>query len=238
MQKDAGYLSRTLFSSSHTPGDGPLHRLAVHWKIGLALLLAAGAVLGGWPGIAVLAAAGLTGARLSGYALPRLFVAMKSVFWFLLIAGLFPVLFTPGTPVQAFSGFPLTLTWEGLETGAQNTSRIALMFLISLLFIHTTHPSAWMPASPRQSRIASAGWRGWVEETLAVAGMAFQLLPLLCIEADRWMAARWKAGKDRLQGNVFKKARQAASWLVPLIVSVLNDMERIHAGKESAGKRP
>ncbi len=220
-------VSRLIFSHGYTAGSSGLHRMPVRLKIGLALLLAAGAVWGGWTGIAVLALAAGAGVILARIPFFSLLKAMRPVVWFVLIAGMFPVLFASGTPVPALEWLPLTLTLEGLEAGAMNTSRLLFMFLLSWLFIHTTHPQTWMPV---ETPPAGGGWRTAFGEMAAVAGLAFQLLPLCCIEADRWLTEKLSAGKDSLQGNLLQKAGQVASWLAPFLASVLADGERIASG--------
>ncbi|MBI4390124.1 MAG: hypothetical protein HY580_08080, partial [Nitrospinae bacterium] len=112
-------------------------------------------------------------------------------FWFLLVIGTFPVLFTPGIPLDSLAFFPIAVTREGVEQGGYALSRFILMFLISYLLLRVTSPGSLIEAA--EKRTAGPGSPPG-KEYLIVAVLAFQLVPLLFAEAEALAASRAKAG--------------------------------------------
>ncbi|GJL79739.1 MAG: hypothetical protein NPINA01_27280 [Nitrospinaceae bacterium] len=145
---------------------------------------------------------------------------LRTFAWFILLLGIFPVFFTPGTSIESVS--VLGVTWEGLEAGALIACRLTLMFLISMLFMHTTAPEDLFTA---QASGKDDGPRASLRQIGTVGLMAFQLLPILCIEVERRLIAELNSGKDVVKGNLFQKARQVARLLVPLTVSIFENTE-------------
>ncbi|MFQ5449611.1 MAG: energy-coupling factor transporter transmembrane component T family protein [Nitrospinaceae bacterium] len=212
-----------LLAGGFTPGDSMLHRLSPGKKISLALLMVCILGLGHWPGIAAVAAVCLLGLIGSGLRPGGVFRRFRFFLGFLIAVGVFPVLFTPGSGAEPHSGFPLSVTWEGLEAGALATCRLTLMFLVSMILMHTTAPGDLIrPMEEIGGRFSQS--RGPIGEIITVGVLAFQLLPIICVETERWFHAR--IGKETIKGNLFRKAGQVGRLLLPLTVSVLNDAER------------
>jgi len=150
---------------------------------------------------------------------------LKYFLWFILLIAVFPAFFTPGLPLDGGRGFSPGLTLEGLETAAQTACRLILMFLISMIFIHTTKPTDLFP-----KRTQGDGRTGGVENFFNEAGtvglMALQILPHLCVEVEQWWASEFQSRKKEIRGSLFNKARQTARLLVPLTGSIFANTER------------
>jgi len=158
---------------------------------------------------------------------------LRTFVWFVLFLGIFPVFFTPGTSIEIVSA--LGVTWEGLEAGVLTSCRLMLMFLVSMLFMHTTAPEDLFAFNNSAEKEGQGSWSPF-RQAGTVGLMAFQLLPILCVEVEKWMAQELDDGKGAVKGNLFQKARQVARLLVPLTVSIFSNTEqfskRLHGEAE------
>ena len=216
-------LSSLVLGGSYQPGDSVLHRMAARTKILWTFIFLVGIALGsawmhGLVAVVLLTALGFSGASLLGF-----FKRLRAFVWFLLLLGLFPAFFTPGTPVPVLSWLPVSISQEGLLLGGATVLRMVLMFLVSMILLRTTSPRSLV-----QQIDIFTSWIPWFSESLKhfflVGWMAFQMLPALCAEAENFLKKEMPENMDR--GNIFQKIRQVAQLLMPLLISVLRDPAR------------
>lgn len=209
----------------YVPGDSLLHRISVARRLSLALLTLVIAAFAEWTGIAGAGILCLTGLLFSRMGFGMVLRRLKYYVWFILLIAIFPAFFTPGPPLDGGDGFSLGLTSEGLEAAALTACRLILMFLVSMIFIHTTKPTDLFPRrTQKDSQLAGVG--NFLNEAGTVGLMALQILPLLCIEVEQWLAAEFQSRKKEIRGSLFNKARQTARLLVPLTVSIFENPEK------------
>ena len=201
------------------PGTSVLHRIGAEKKIALLVIFFSVISLGDKLALSITGGLLLSGWFISGARVMEIFRCLKRFSWFLLIVGIFPALFTPGKPVDVLF---LPVTWEGVETGVLSMSRLALMFLGSILLMRTTPPKNLRRA---------ANWLGerfywagnWTQETLEVGIMAVQMIPRICMEAETWMASREYHNYDSRRmgwiGKTWLVAGQAIGWIVFLFAN-------------------
>jgi len=222
------------FSLSHlmpgvyAPGDSLLHKASINWKIFLGLGLLSLAAFGRWMGIVSVSLICLMGLILAGLGLYAVYQRLRTFVWFILFLGIFPVFFTPGSSVEVMEGVSLGLTWEGLEEGALFSCRMTLMFLISMIFMHTTRPSDLFKLQKPGEKDSKGLWAIF-REAGTVGLMAFQLLPTLFDEVENRLVTELneKDGiKNKISGSLFDKARQVAHLLIPLTVFVFENAEQ------------
>ena len=211
-----------LMPGVYTPGNSVLHRMPVVWKITLGLGILCLTAWGKWMGVAAVILVCLAGIILAEMGFRMVAQKLRAFFWFILLLGIFPVFFTPGTPIDAIPF--LGLTWEGLDAGALVSCRLALMFLVSMLFMHTTSPKDLFAIANSEKKDGHWIWDSF-KETGTVGLMAFQLLPILCVEVEKRLIAELDSGKDKIRGNLFNKARQTARLLIPLTVYVFENTD-------------
>jgi len=217
------------FSFSHlmpgvyAPGDSLLHKTPINWKIFLGMGLLVLAALGGWIGIAAVSLVCLIGLFLAGVGIRAVYQRLRTFVWFILFLGIFPVFFTPGSSIEVMDGYSLGLTWEGLEAGALFSCRMTLMFLISMIFMHTTRP-ADLFALQKPGHDDDKGLRAFFREAGTVGLMAFQLLPILFDEVEKRLVT--ELSDNKISGSLFNKARQVAQLLIPLTVFVFENTEQ------------
>jgi heptaprenyl diphosphate synthase len=168
----------------YEPGSSVLHRAPAALKVGIAALLAL-AVAGG-ARLAVQAGAALvllgltaaSGARLAGLAR-----GLARLAWFVLLALLMPVLFTPWGEILVRAG-PLVITRDGLAAGALFAGRIILLYWVTALLATTTEPAALTAGLATLLRpLRGLGVR---EDRVAQAlGIAWAAFPVLWQDARR-----------------------------------------------------
>jgi energy-coupling factor transporter transmembrane protein EcfT len=214
-----------LMPGVYTPGDSLLHKASINWKLFIGLGLLSLTAFGQWVGIAVVFLICLMGLILAGVGMRAVCQRLRTFFWFILFLGIFPVFFTPGTSVEVIEGHSLGLTLEGLEAGALFSCRMILMFLISMIFMHTTQPADLFALQKSKGEGDEKGLRGFFREAGSVGLMAFQLLPILFDEVEKQLVKQLN-DENKIRGSLFSKARQVAHLLIPLTVFVFENTEQ------------
>lgn len=214
-----------LMPGVYTPGDSYLHKASINWKLFVGLGLLSLTAFGKWMGIAAVFFICLTGLILAKISLRAVFQRLKTFFWFILFLGIFPIFFTPGIPIEVMDGVSLGLTLEGLEAGAVFSCRMILMFLISMIFMHTTRPADLLELQKPEGEGDENGLRAFFREAGTVGLMAFQLLPILFDEVEKRLVKELN-DKKKISGSLFSKARQVAHLLIPLTVFVFENTEQ------------
>jgi len=226
-----GALSSLIPSGARAAESSPVFRLRPESRLGLAAGLI---VLTAWapawampvPGLLLLA-----GFHLAGIPPLDAVRRLRAFFWFLLAVVLFPALFTAGPGVPGPLGGPLPVSAGGLAEGGLSALRMAFMFMTSWLLLCTTSAESLVNLADRAAALSP-----WRRESLGeffrIGLIAFQMLPRLCLEADRLLVegvAKQPAGK----GFPWQKARQAAGLVAPLVVAIFKEPERFAAGAEA-----
>lgn len=219
-----GFIS-SMMGGSYVAGNSILHQMNVGTKLTATLILVTVVGVSGWAGLAGVAAVGSIALFAADYSLRIFLRRMKTFIWFLLVVALFPALFTPGTPIAALHAAPVTVTWEGLSQAGLSSCRLLLMFLLSSVLIHTT-PILEMVRQAENLRSRFPRFGAPLKEVIAVAALAFQMMPLLCVHAEQWVTDHLHKENKTMTGGLISKARQAAGLLGPWIASVLGNAER------------
>jgi len=212
-----------LMPGVYATGDSLLHKTPLSWKISLGLGLLVLTAFGQWWGIAVVSLVCLFGLYVAGVGFFEVCRRLGTFMWFILFLCIFPVFFTPGSPIEVADGHSLGLTLEGLEAGALFSCRMILMFLVSMIFMHTTKPSDLFKYQQRAGE-GDNGLRAFFREAGTVGLMAFQLLPILFDEVEKRVVK--ELNEKKISGSLFSKARQVAYLLIPLTVFVFENTER------------
>jgi energy-coupling factor transporter transmembrane protein EcfT len=233
--KNKNFSFRHLLPGVYAPGDSVLHKASISRKIFFGLGLLVLAAFGRWWGIAVVSLACLFGLYLAGIDFSKVCQRLRTFAWFILFLGIFPVFFTPGSPIEISNGHSLGLTWEGLEAGALFSCRMTLMFLISMIFMHTTEPTDLF-ALQETGGEGGKGLQTFFREAGTVGLMAFQLLPILSYEVEKWLVV--ELNEKKISGSLFNKTRQVAHLLIPLTVSVFENTDQYSKRLNNADSRP
>jgi len=221
-------LAESILAGRYQSGDTPLHRLPVGWKLLLAAVMVVLASTGNFYILGVLAMVVLIAWQLTAIPFALLGRLVRSFRWFLLILGFFPVFFTPGRPIEALTFLPFVISWEGVFYGLQASSKLLVMFMISFLLMRTTPAMDLMRSLKKLIVIRSPKGRQAVENFFQVGVMAIQLIPLLCVEAERFMVSKLnEQSKEKI--SRFQKAWRVGLLLAPLVAHVLKEQGRFAA---------
>jgi energy-coupling factor transporter transmembrane protein EcfT len=229
-------LAESILAGRYQPDDTFLHRLSVGRKLLLAATMVVLASSGNFHVLGTLAVVVLVAWKLTAIPFALLGRLIRSFRWFLLILGFFPVFFTPGRPIEALSFLPFVISWEGVFYGLQASSKLLVMFMISFLLMRTTPAMDLMRTLKKLIVIRSPRWRRAVEDFFHVGVMAVQLIPLLCVEAERFMLSKLNE-QSKEDISRFQKAWRVGLLLAPLVAHVLKEQDRFAAAlaHENAG---
>jgi len=219
-------LSQSILESRYQEGRTFFHTLSPGWKLvaGMALLLAVST--GSFPVLVMLFLALGLSLKVAGVSLKSIVVLLRSLRWLLLMIGLFPVMFTPGTQIAGLGSLPFPLTWEGLELGTQACLKLITMFFVSLLLTRTTPPYQLIDCVKGWVVMPIASWREKILEVFTVGLWALQLIPVLCVEAERFILDEVERLKTEREGIGVREAWAAALLLAPLMSHLMGSLDR------------
>ncbi len=214
-------LSESILGGRYLSRESALSSVKPEYKLALAFLMILTASTGGAEILGPLLAACLAGFYLAGESFPKILKGLKSFLVFLLVLGLFPVIFTEGTPLQMPFYFPLDVTREGLAEGGISILRFLVMVLISMLLVITVHPSAMVKIMDKRLPAIKSGA---LRESIQVGMLAMQALPGLFHEGEKFIAANPGSG---IKGRGLGKVREIAKLIIPFIVHIFKNMDQM-----------
>jgi energy-coupling factor transport system permease protein len=195
------------------PGSSWLHRrnpltklLALGWLLVAAFLLPPVALLGLVAGVMLIASTALL--------LPQLLRSLRVpaiLFASILIVN---ALFFPGPAQRLIAIGPVGLSWEGVAFGLVSASRIAVVFLGSVLFLFTTLPDDMLEALVA---------RGISHRLAFVVLSAVQLVPRLQTRAAAILDAQQARGLPGV-GSFGTRVRALVPLIGPIVLGSLIDV--------------
>jgi len=186
--------------------------------------------------LSIVAVACLGALAMAGEVLVWVTGSLKTLRWLLLVFGISILVFTPGTPVWEGDMIPFSPSWNGIELAVLSSSRMVLMFVVSLVLVRTTPPERWAGGlGLLRSRFGTGGILG---RGLQVGMYSFQMLPALWAEMERWAV---RPGDSNTGGERFgwslESARERVGFVLDRLVEVIGVPERWlppSAGSEGA----
>lgn len=231
-------LSRSILESRYQEGESLFHGMSPGWKMFAVLGLLGWIAVADLPvlvGLLVLMVACVLSAGIRGGTLLRL---IKSLRWLLLVIGVFPMMGTPGTAIPALSFLPVPVTWEGVHFGVMSCLKLVVMLCLSILLTRTTRPMELIHCLQRWIVLPSPVWRQKILDVFTVGLWAIQLIPLLCVEAERFILGemqRRRAMQTRKKLGL-RDAWSAALLLGPLIAHLFGEVDRFVLELAGAGE--
>ncbi len=141
---------------------------------------------------------------------------LRGIVMLLIIAGLFNLLMTQGTPI--FTAGPFTVTDVGLKNAVVMIIRMVYLIIGSALRTLTTPPNQLTDGLEVSLKpLSKIGVP--VHEIAMMMSIALRFIPILVEETDKIMKAQMARGADFESGGLIKKARAMVPILVPLFVS-------------------
>ena len=141
---------------------------------------------------------------------------LRGIVMLLIIAGLFNLFMTQGTPI--FTAGPFTITDVGLTNAVIMIIRMVYLIIGSSLMTLTTTPNQLTDGLEQSLKpLSKIGVP--VHEIAMMMSIALRFIPILVEETDKIMKAQMARGADFETGGLIKRAKAMVPILVPLFVS-------------------
>lgn len=193
------------------------------------VLLAALALLTSSPiGLGLIVAVVVFGIALSPISVPKLFKGLRKILWFVVIITLIKAFTVSGTIL--FNVGEFYATREGVIEGTILSAKIAVLFVLSLVFVRVTPVAEMLDGieavlSPLLKKAGSL--------TL-VLSLTLNFIPQLIRSAQHIKLAQIARGAD-VDTSVLKQIRFAATAAVPLFVSAFRSSHQLAEAMEARG---
>ena len=141
---------------------------------------------------------------------------LRGIVTLLIIAGLFNLFMTQGTPILTIGRF--SITDVGLKNAVIMVVRMVYLIIGTSLMTLTTTPNQLTDGLERSLKpMSKIGVP--VHEISMMMSIALRFIPILVEETDKIMKAQMARGADFESGGLIKRARAMVPILVPLFVS-------------------
>ncbi len=141
---------------------------------------------------------------------------LKGIVILLIIAGLFNLFLTPGTPI--FEWKFLQISDVGLKNAILMVSRMILLIIGTSLMTLTTTPNELTEGLEKSFRFLKKTAVP-VHEIAMMMSIALRFIPILTEETDKIMKAQMARGADFESGGLITRAKNMVPLLVPLFAS-------------------
>lgn len=141
---------------------------------------------------------------------------LKAILFLLVIAVVFNLFLTPGTPL--ISVWKLTITKEGISMAFRMALRLIFLVIGSSIMTLTTTPNNLTDGMERLMSPLKI-FKVPVHEVAMMMSIALRFIPILLEETDKIMKAQMARGADFESGGILKRAAGLVPLLVPLFIS-------------------
>ncbi len=166
------------------------------------------------------------------------FVHLRSAFrpmrFFLGLLFSLHLLFTAGTPIPPFPPWPITITYEGLQTGAFVLWQFSLLILSAAILTMSTPPGQLISGIERFLRPLK-GLGVPSQDVALMVSMAMRFVPVILDELSRIKEAQTARGARFESGPILRRMTSAASLLIPLIQGTMRRADALAMAMESRG---
>jgi len=220
----------------YIPGDSLIHRLDPRVKIGATIVLSILSLKGGAFTGALISAFLLVLIPLSRLGVRHLARAFRPVLIFFALLFLVHLFFTDGQPIPPFPPWRVTVTYEGLYTGAVTTWQFVLLIWSASILTMTTMPTELVCGIERLLRPLKR--IGVPSHDLAMmVSVALRFVPTFLEEIDRIKVAQMARGAVFGSGPLIRRTRAAISLLLPLVLRTVRRADDLVAAMEARGYR-
>ncbi|MEA3375254.1 MAG: energy-coupling factor transporter transmembrane component T [Chloroflexota bacterium] len=159
---------------------------------------------------------------------------LRTVFWPGSLTFFFYLFTVPGQPLVAWRG--LTVTWEGLVTGATQIYRLCLLVILSSLLTFTTSPAQL--ARGLEAALGPLARLGLpVRELALVLTIALRFVPTLFDPIDKITKAQRARGADFPSWQRWQRVKAWVPTFVPIFVAAFRRADDLAPAMESRGFR-
>jgi energy-coupling factor transporter transmembrane protein EcfT len=216
----------------YIPGDSVIHQLDPRVKIGSTVVLSILILQGGVFAEAFVSAFLIMLMACSGLGGRHLVQALRPVFIFLGLLFFVHLFFTAGEPIPPFPPWRVTVTYEGLYTGALTTWQFALLVWSAAILTMTTLPMHLVSGIERLLRpLKRIGVPS--HDIAMMVSIALRFVPTFLEEIDRIKTAQMARGAAFGTGSLMQRARAATSLLLPLILGTIRRADALSVAMEA-----
>ena len=203
------------------PVESIVHRLDPRTKIlGVMVIIALSFVAKTFLGLAVSLLFILIAGMLARVPFMKLFSSLKAIWFLLLFTFLLNCFFTKGDDI-IFSWRFLTLTWDGLTRALFMALRLIVLIIGASLLTLTTSPIRLTDGIENLlSPLKKIGFPS--HEIAMMMSIALRFIPILSEETDKIMKAQSARGAVFDRGNIFVRAKNLVSLLIPLLAGAFH----------------
>jgi biotin transport system permease protein/energy-coupling factor transport system permease protein len=160
--------------------------------------------------------------------------AFRPVLFFLGLLFFLHLLFTEGTPIPPFPPWRVTITYQGLHTGAFVIWQFLLLILSASILTMSTSPGELISGMERLLRPLRR--LGVPSHDLAMMiSMALRFVPTILDELEKIREAQTARGACFKTGPVLRRMTATASLLIPLVHSIMRRADALAMAMESRG---
>lgn len=219
----------------YIPIPSPVHLLDARSKLVAALLLTAAVLRASFP-VGILVLIFVVGICLT---LTRIhpgwfFRPIRPLIWLILATAAIQMLFTPGQ-VLVQASF-LSITGEGLRSGAALLLKLILVVSLAQLFAATTTPLA-MTGALEQLLKPLRRIKFPVHDLVMIMSLSLRFIPLLAEETDRIFKAQLCRGFTLVRGNFRQNLGRMLAILLPVFRAALQRSTELAEAMEARGYR-
>jgi len=220
----------------YIPGDSIIHRLDPRVKIGSTILLSILILKGGVFSGSLISAFLMALIPASRLGLNPMVKAFRPVLVFFALLFCVHLFFTDGNPIPPFPLWRVTLTYEGLYTGAITTWQFALLILSASILTMTTLPTELVSGIERLLRpLKRAGVPS--EDLAMMVSVALRFVPTFLEEIDTIKAAQMARGASFGSGPFIRRIRATLSLLLPLVLRTFRRADDLVTAMEARAYR-
>ena len=160
--------------------------------------------------------------------------AFRPMLFFLGLLFFVHLLFTTGTPIPPFPPWRVTITYEGLYTGAFVIWQFLLLILSASILTMSTSPGELINGIERLLRPLK-GFGVPSHDLAMMISMALRFVPTILDELERIREAQTARGACFKTGPPLRRMKAAASLLIPLIRNIMRRADALATAMESRG---
>jgi len=145
--------------------------------------------------------------------------------WLILLTFLLPTLFLDGKTLLYIERINLYISYEGFNSGIVNSGKLLIFISFSSILMNTTSPLDLTDAITSFIRPLKV-FKFPVDNFALMIGISIKFIPIIFGEGQRIRNAQLLRGGE-LPKNIFKRAVNTISIIIPLIISVFKKGEEM-----------
>ncbi|MDO8886031.1 energy-coupling factor transporter transmembrane component T [Candidatus Oleimmundimicrobium sp.] len=213
------------------PGESLIHEADPRLKIVLLMaILVTLFILNNFLGFLYLSLFMLTVIAVARIPFSWILRGLRPLIYIILFTLIVHFFFTVGEPIARLG--PFVVTEEGFKNGILLSARFILLVVGASLLTFTTSPVEltdgieYLLTPFKKIKVPA-------HELAMMMTIALRFIPTLLLETDRIMKAQISRGADFESGNLFRRAKNLISLLIPLFVGVFRRADELALAMES-----